>query len=321
MQLVPRWIFQKLSYSAIRLGFAAGRLIIRILPRTWAFAISDFLARVAFTLFRGFRKRSLQNLEIAFSDGIDPAEGRRIVHRSLRSFFRACIEAGIALDSGAEALRDAIPVSGRDHLDAAIAKGRGVILLSAHLGNFFLIGTRLAVEGYSIHVLVNQPEDSHLARLMDDYRLQVRQKTIHARPRREALRTLHQVLRRNEVAVVIADEYRKGNGIRVPLFGRMVLARRGPATLASRTGAAIVPVYMLREADDGLRLVIEPELELARNGKGPADIRENTFRITRWLERTVRAHPEQWNWMNIRWWENEPDAMAAGQHHFENLTS
>ena len=146
---------------------------------------------------------------------------------------------------------------------------------------------------------------------MDDYRLQVRQKTIHARPRREALQELRAVLRRNEIAVVIADEYREGNGIQVQLFGRTVIARRGPITLALRTGAAVVPAYVIRQADESLKLVIEPELELDRSGKGKAQINENTIRITHWLERTVRKYPEQWNWMNIRWWQEHDHESVA----------
>jgi lauroyl/myristoyl acyltransferase len=58
-------------------------------------------------------------------------------------------------------------------------------------------------------------------------------------------------------------------------------------------------------------LVIEPELELDRSGKGKAQIRENTIRITHWLERTVRKYPEQWNWMNIRWWHEHDHESAA----------
>jgi KDO2-lipid IV(A) lauroyltransferase len=142
---------------------------------------------------------------------------------------------------------------------------------------------------------------------MDDYRLKVRQKTIHARPRREALRELSQVIRSNGVAVVIADEYRGNDGIHVPFFGRTVLARRGPATLALRTGAAVVPVCLVHDASQRLKLIIEPELELIRNDKDKTAIRENTLRITQWMERTVRAYPEQWNWMNINWQEDCPD--------------
>ena len=131
-----------------------------------------------------------------------------------------------------------IPIVGRKHLDAALAKGKGVLLLSAHLGNFFLVGCRIAVDGLPAFVLVNQPRDGRFAELMDEYRLEARQKTIHARPRHAALRELTEVLRRNQVAVMIADEYRRGSGIEVPLFGKTVIARRGPVEfgIAHRCG-------------------------------------------------------------------------------------
>jgi KDO2-lipid IV(A) lauroyltransferase len=101
---------------------------------------------------------------------------------------------------------------------------------------------------------------------------------------------------------MISDEYRSGQGVEAPLFGRTVIARRGPATLALRTGAAIVPAYMIRQRDGSLELIIEPELKLDRSGKGAVQIRENVIRMTEWLERTVRTYPDQWNWMNIRSW-------------------
>jgi lauroyl/myristoyl acyltransferase len=84
-------------------------------------------------------------------------------------------------------------------------------------------------------------------------------------------------------------------------------------TLALRTGAAIVPANMVRQADDSLRLIIEPELELDRSGKGSAQIAENTARMVQWLERTVRAYPDQWNWMNIRHWANRSEQMENRQ--------
>ncbi len=243
----------------------------------------------------------MNNIAIALGTQLDQSEIAGIVRRSLRNFLRACVETGLALQSPDEVLSSQIPIFGREHLEAAHRKGKGVIALSAHLGNFLLVGCRLTIDGYATYVVVNQPRDTRFAELMDQYRLRVRERTIHARPRRQALHRLTEVLRRGEVAVILADEYRKGSGVRVPLFGRPVVARRGPVTLALRTGAAVVPVCMVRRRDDSLQLVIEPELELERGGKGKAEIQENTLRLTQWLERTVRRYPDEWNWMNVRW--------------------
>lgn len=302
-------------------GFNAGCFAVRIVPRPWLYRVSDALAGIGFTLFRGFRTRSVRNVGFAFGERLTGIQVEEIVRSSLKNFFRDFVEIAIALVIPAKDLRSEIPIEGKEHLDLALAKGKGVIALGAHLGNFFLVGTRLATEGYATWILINQPRNPRFAKFMDDYRLKVRQKTIHARPRRKALRELHQVLRANELAVVIADEYRTNNGVHVPFFGRTVLARRGPATLALRTHAAVVPVYLVHDKNHGLKMIVEPELDLIRTDKDKTAIRENTIRMTQWLERTVRAYPEQWNWMNIRWQEAGEGVPFVKTQRVQNLTS
>jgi Kdo2-lipid IVA lauroyltransferase/acyltransferase len=305
---------ERAAHVGAWVGLKVGCLAVRIFPRPWLYRFADMLAGIGFYLFRGFRTRSARNVGFALGAKLTEVQVEEIVRKSLQNFFRDFVELAIALVISGDKLRSEILIEGRENLDAALAKGRGVIVLSAHLGNFFLAGTRLAIESYPTYVLVNQPRNSQFARLMDDYRLKVQQKTIHARPRREALRQLSQVLRRNELAVVIADEYRRSNGVHVPFFGRTVLARRGPATLALRTGAAVVPVYLVHDKHRILKMIIEPELDLIRTDRDKAAIRENTLRMTQWLERTVRAYPEQWNWMNIQWQEDiDNSPVAKGQ--------
>jgi KDO2-lipid IV(A) lauroyltransferase len=303
------WCSGKVAYLSTWFGFMIGCGVVRVLPRT-AFFISDRLAAIGYRLFRGFRRRSVANIRVALGDRLNGAAIDVVARRSLRHFFRCCVELLIAIDASDDEFRERIALVGRENLEAALAKGKGVLVLSAHLGNFFLVGSRLAVEGYAPFVLVNQPRDGRFAELMDKYRLKVRLHTIHARPRREALRELNGVLRQNQLAVIIADEFRNGNGVEAPFFGGTVISRRGPATLALRTGAAVVPAYLIRQADDYLKLVIEPELALERSGKGSADVTVNTARMTAWLERTVRAYPDQWNWMNIRHWVANRDPLS-----------
>lgn len=305
------WLTDRVYLLLTWMGFTVGCLAAKFLPRTWLICLSDLLARIGFYCFSSFRTRSVANIIAVFGERLGGAAAEDIARRSLRSFLRSCVEIAVAMESSDDEIRDLISIVGSEHLDAALAKGSGVLILSAHLGNFFLVGSRIAIDGYAVSVLVNQPRESHLARLLDKYRLQIRQKTIHARPRKEALKALRETLRRNEVAVIISDEYRRGTGIEVPLFGRTVIARRGPATMALRTRAAIVPACLIRQADGALTLVIEPELELDRSGKSGDQIRENVVRITQWLESKVRAYPDQWNWMNIRWWKPEASATTS----------
>ena len=315
---MSRWFLERLAYWATRIGMRLAILAVKIFSRPDIYFVADGLALLAFYFFRAFRIRSTQNLSLAFGDTAAEARVRYLAQTSLKNFFRAFVSVPTSLASWTEELRDMIPVVGFEHLNNALGKGNGVILLSAHLGNFFLLGTRLALSGYPIHVLVNQPRHGRFAQLMDEYRFQALQTTIHARPRREALRRLAQVIRRNEVAIIIADEYRKtGSGIRVPFFGRAILARRGPVTLALRTGAAVVPAYVIRNGDNKLKLVVEPEIELIRSERDKTRIAQNTVRLTAWLEKTVRSYPEQWNWMNINWEDASNSALIAKKQQME----
>jgi KDO2-lipid IV(A) lauroyltransferase len=307
-----RWITSKIAFLAYWFAMKIGCCAVKSFPRP-IFWLADRVAAIGYRFFGKFRSRSLTNIRVALGDRLDDRTIELTARRSLRNFILACVELADAVESDDEQLRRRIAFVGRHNLDAALSKGHGVLLLSAHLGNFFLVGSRLALDGYASFVLMNQPRDGRFAELMDEYRLRVRQPTIHARPRRQALRELQRVLRQNRVVVVIADEFRGGKGVEVPFFGRTVIARRGPVTLALRTGAAIVPAFCIRQADDSLKLIIEPELELDRSAKGNSQIGENTMRMTQWLERTVRNYPDQWNWMNIRHWASPAAADRAPQ--------
>jgi len=149
--------------------------------------------------------------------------------------------------------------------------------------------------------------------------LRIGQKIIHARPRRHASSELLRVLRQHELAVVIADEHGARRGIRAPFFGHTVMARRGPATLALRSGAALLPVYITRGRDNTLTLTIEPEIEVQRSGDMSADNVENTMRITHWLERVVRAYPDQWNWIGVRWQEGSGGVAGGKESCYERV--
>jgi KDO2-lipid IV(A) lauroyltransferase len=315
-QMKMHRLLETLAYIGASIGLAGGRAAVRLLPRRWLLAFFRGIADLGFHLAHGFRTRSIRNLSLAFGDRFTAREIADLARSSLRNFSRDFLEMGFALDSAPDRVRAEIPVHGLEHLKTALAKGKGAIALSAHLGNFFLLGTRLAAEGYPTYVLINQARAGKLPELIVSYRNRTNQKTIHAQPHDEAFRELVQVLKRNELAIVIADEFRNGDGIRVPFFGRSVIARRGPATLALRTGAAVVPACLVRDPAGDLKLVIEPEIELSRTGKVKADVTENTLKITQWLEKTLRAYPDQWNWMTIHWQEEGPDALMGKEHRY-----
>jgi KDO2-lipid IV(A) lauroyltransferase len=308
---------RELSYYGVWTLVKAGQTLVMIFPARVVSWLATLLADAGFFLAPRVRRLSVANLAMALGGEMEPSALDRVARQSMRNFFLDLPEIGHALRIDRERFRDEIGISGLEHLEAALAKGKGVIALGAHLGNFCLVGARLAAEGFPVSVLVKPPRNLRIAGLMDGYRLKLGQKTVRARPRLRATRELIRLLRDNEIAVVIADEFRS-NGIAVPFFGRSVAARRGPVTLALRTGAALVPVYMFREPTGSLALVIERELDLTCSGRLTEDIRSNTVLLTAWLERVVRAHPEQWNWMVVRWQEALRDLPRRSKRRLRN---
>jgi len=312
------WFREKLTYIGNWCAFEVARWSARLLPPRFLFSICNAVADLGFYLLHKPRKRLIDNLSLALGQRLDKREIEIVVHKCVRNLCRNFIELALAMESFPDKIRAEIPLIGREHLEAALTKGKGIIALSAHLGNFLLVGTRLAAEGYPVYLLVNE-SPGPLRELRDRYRLEIGLRTIYARPRKQAAHELSKVLRENGIAIVIADEYRSGSGVHVPFFGRTVLARRGPATLALRSVATMLPLYLIRDANKKLKLIIEPEMKLSRSGSIPADVKENTRCVTQWVERVVRAYPDQWNWLSVHWQEASPGPVAEDQGRYEGV--
>ena len=126
----------------------------------------------------------------------------------------------------------------------------------------------------------------------------------------EARRMLRR-LRGNEIICIIADEYKRHGGVTVPFFGHPVPTAPGPALLALRTGAALLPLFVVRQPDDTHRVIIDPPLEHAPTGDRDADVRALTALFTGRIEHYIRSYPDQWWWLNRRW-----KGISRGDKHY-----
>jgi KDO2-lipid IV(A) lauroyltransferase len=201
-------------------------------------------------------------------------------------------------------------MEGEEHLKCALAKGKGVIALSAHLGAFTLIGARLAAGGYSFSVVVKHPPDDRFARVINDLRAQIGVSTISARPRQEAVKGILRALRRNGIVLVIADEFKSG-GVDTSFMGQKAAAPRGPASLALRTGAATVPIFAPRKPDGSVVLRIGPEMELVRHNDVETNVAETTKLFTHCIEEAIFRYPDQWNWLGFP----RPDRISRAEYY------
>jgi KDO2-lipid IV(A) lauroyltransferase len=289
-----------LRYRAAEYSLRSFVRVLPWLPARFLSALSSAIARGSFLILWKYRRRMEENLGAAMAKEFSSAGQRKaLIRKAWRNFAQSALETSYLMKGPKEKVLASVAIEGEEHLKRALVKGKGVIALSAHLGNFTMIGIRLGAAGYPMTALIKQPRDPRFARLMDGYRTGAGLVTISAKPRREAVRKVLRALRVGSVVLIIADEF-KSAGVPVEFFGVRSPAPRGPATLALRTRAATVPMFATRDADDRMTLHIEPEIELIKTGNREQDVAANTELFTRHLEGMIRRYPDQWNWLGFR---------------------
>lgn len=286
----------------------------------------DLFQRLSAPIVKGLvcfvipRRRILRNLNAAFGQRYSSATKTGLAKGVQQHFAKNLMDCFLQLGHP-QYVKSAVTIEGIENLEAALAKGKGIIALGAHLGNFVLVGTRIGVEGYPFSSLFRVPEEKRIKEMIEFYLCPpFRQQIIPSRPRRLAVRKILNALKRNEIVYILGDNLKKGK-IETLFFGQKVLSPRGPVSLALRSGAALVPLYLVRNYQGGLQLIIEPEIPLSRNGDLGRDITHSTQQIVRHLEQLIRRYPDQWNWLTVRMKKNHGYIYSMGGDSNSAVTS
>jgi len=249
------------------------------------------------------------NLRIAFPEW---SEARRaaVLRAALENLGRSLAEFACLGDESDDALRARVRVEGLEHLTAAWAPDRepptGVIVLTAHLGNWELIARAMAAHGYPLTVVHRGRDNPLMERLVTGARTTEGSELL---TRGNAARGALRALRTGRFLAMPYDQNcSRKEGVFAPFFGRLAASRVTPIRLAAKTRAPILPVFIEREAD-GIDHVchVRPVLELATDDADPGGaIVENARRMNRVLEDEIRRIPEQWIWTHRRWKTQPP---------------
>lgn len=192
-----------------------------------------------------------------------------------------------------------VDAEGLAHLDEALAKGKGVIAFSAHLGSFPLILSYLKMHGYPIRNIGRDTENPYLARYFEKVRGKAGVKHIPKNPVGLSIRESMRWLKAGNILSLPSDQYSR-QGMSVPFFGQAVRTPTGPAVFARRLGCAVVPISIVRRANKHL-IRVELALPMSWSKDQKKDIKENTALCNRMIERWVRENPEEWfGWFTRR---------------------
>jgi KDO2-lipid IV(A) lauroyltransferase len=277
--------------------------IFRRLPPKGLASLAKIMGTIVFRLIKKYRERVIYNLSVAFGSEKDVGEIKTLAQEVFFYFSLTPLET-IYLIANAfpfERFILKIKVKGKEYLEEALAKKKGVIALGAHLGAFTLLGTRLAVEGYPVNIMINQESFPKLWKRLNGYQGIVGQKIFPPKPITTSIKKSLNCLHRNEILYLVADEQQRRGGIPVPFFGQKAFTPSGPALFSLKTGAPILPMFILRKNRIQWTLVIGHPIEIERTSDEKKDIEALTAKFTKAIEDFIRQYPSQWTWLNRRW--------------------
>jgi len=279
-------------------GFLTLQWVMARLPRALAYALAIVVARFAFLFARKARAVLHTNLGIALPD-LDDRQLRLVTYRNFRNHSKAYADLMRLPVARVEDLRPLLHVEGLEHLEAARARGRGVMVISAHMGSWEVAA---AIWSSTIAPVSLFAEELEPRELFDWYRRTRARLGISVLPaNRSGLRKVLDALDANEMVVTAIDRDMLGTGVEVEFFGRLTRIPDGPAALALKRGIPLLPVCVLRNPDDSYQAIGWPPIFAERTGDHHRDVRRVTGELVRHLEQIIRAHPDQWHMPHPIW--------------------
>ncbi len=293
-------IRKSLSRFLAWLGLNICSLIVRVIPAGYLYSFARNIASLAFIFAVKQRRIALESLTIAFGKEKSRQEIERIAKDCFIYMAKSAVELIFLMDKPL-VLKEQVEIVGRENLDKALAGGQGVILISAHFGNFPLLLGKLAVDGYKAGGIMRPMRDARVEKIFLKKREKFGVKTIYSQPRNECVNNTISALRNNELVFIPIDQNFGSSGVFVNFFGRKAATATGPVILAQRTKAALVPCFIIRQPGDRHKIIFEPALELSE-GKDPRDtILINIQALTDIIESYIRKYPAEWGWIHRRW--------------------
>jgi Kdo2-lipid IVA lauroyltransferase/acyltransferase len=280
-----------------RLVNALGRI-----PRPMARKLGDLLGEAGFRLDRRRRNIALDNLTLALGDELNPGQRREMAKAVYRHMGQILFEVGWSLTASAAELDRHVRIEGLAHYRAAFEKGKGVLAITGHLGNWELLSIVADRARIPINVLYRPLDFTPLNLFFENLRGRF---GAHLIPTSHAMIRIVRALRKKEAVAILMDQSADWyDGVWVDFFGHRTCTNKGMALIALKSRAPVLPAFLYRE-ENGFRAVFGPEIPLVVTGDKTKDIEANTLNYSKAVERGIRRHPEQWFWVHRRW-KNKP---------------
>lgn len=283
----------KLHTLILTLIRAIGRI-----PRPMAQRLGNLLGELGFRLDRRHREIALNNLAFAMGTELDAQQRRDMAKSVYRNLGQILFEVAWSLDAPPSELEHRIRIDGLEHYHAAFEKGRGVLVVTGHLGNWELLPIVADRAHIPLHFVYRPLDFTPLNLFFENLRARFGARLI---PTSHAMIRIARALKQRGVVAILMDQSVDWyDGVWVDFFGRRTCTSKGMALIALKSRSPVVPVFLYRKASN-FRAVFGPEIPLVSSGDKIKDVETNTLNYSKAIEHGIRRHPEQWFWVHRRW--------------------
>lgn len=288
----------RITYLAEYIPFYVVARGFSLLPFSLSVKAGRIIGGLLYRIDRKHRRTAIENLSITL--GLNGAEAEDIARKVFENIGATFAEFIKIPDLGKSFFDDNIDVEGFENYLKAKGEGKGVLMLGAHLGNWELLAAAHLIKmGETASVVYRRAKNRYVDRFIDSTRRSYGLKTI---PHRNSVREIMAALRKGEGVGILLDQHSGSKeAVVVDFLGRPAATNFGLAIIALKTGAPVVPMFLIREGNGKFRAVYDEPICLQKSGDSEKDIREATIRFNGVIEKYVRRYPEQWFWVHNRW--------------------
>ncbi len=272
--------------------------VIRIIPRRIGIIVAVLLSKCAYRILKRYRDIALSNLNGFFSG--DKTRNERIAKNLFANLAKNGID-WIKLSGGGKGYvgRIVTEVQGLSNLDKLLARGKGVVVVSAHIGNWEVLPIYLGVKGYKGAIVARRIYFHKFDEFVTKMRTRYGARVIY---RDESPKKMLKLLKLGEILGILADQdVDSVDGVFVEFFGAPAYTPTAPVKIAIASGAGLIPVFVVRKPDDTYKIIVDQPIIIPEGTRDEALIESYTLAWTKVLERYIRDYPDQWVWIHSRW--------------------
>jgi len=292
-------IKRDIKYSLLVVVIKIVLFTVRVLPRKVSMKLLGGLGALVFRILKEERNKAINNLNIAYGREKSQREIRAMAREVFVNLGKSGAEFAIRMgQKKPEKFFEDLEVRGREHLEEAMKKGRGVLALVNHMGCWEGTALALPMLGIPTYAIGKKLGNEKLNTLLFESR---GKKGVQTLARGSSYKTMLRVLKENNLLGILIDQDTDVRGVFVDFYGKPAHTPIGGAMLAMDSGAPVLPMFYIKKDDDTYEFIIEQEIPLVETGNRRRDMAENTHLFHAVIEKYIKKYPTQWVWFHNRW--------------------